>query len=519
MLWSLLKIVLFVCVIAALALGAGYLMETDGLIRIAVAGFELNLGPLQAAIFALLLLFAVWLVLKLVSLLVAFVRFLNGDDTALSRYFSRNRERKGFRALADGMLALASGEGREALHQAAKAERYLHRPELTNLIRAQAAEMVGDRHKAGVVYKQLLEDDRTRFVGVRGLMKQKLEDGDTDTALKLAEKAFALKPQHTETQDILLRLQANGHDWSGARKTLSAKARSGGLPRDVHRRRDAVLALSEARDVFEEGKSIEARESAIEANRLSPDLIPAATMAARHYIRNDQPRYATRVLKKAWQVQPHPDLATAFGEIKPDETPAQRLSRFRTLTKINPDHTETKLLLAELHIAAEEFPQARRALGDLATTHPTSRSLTIMAAIAKGEGADEAIVRGWLARALTASRGPQWVCDKCQNIHGSWQPTCSNCGAFDTLAWKVPTTGDVVMSAGAAEMLPMIVGRVSEPDPRPVPTEADATPQEPAEGEAPATAPGVPPNVPEAEIVGDGAAETNEEKKTSKPEN
>ncbi len=61
------------------------------------------------------------------------------------------------------MLALASGEGHLAMAKAARAERYLNKPELTNLLTAQAAEMTGDRKKALTVYKQLLADDKTRF--------------------------------------------------------------------------------------------------------------------------------------------------------------------------------------------------------------------------------------------------------------------------------------------------------------------------------------------------------------------
>ena len=34
-----------------------------------------------------------------------------------------------------------------------------------------------------------------------------------------------------------------------------------------------------------------------------------------------------------------------------------------------------------------------------------------MAAIEKGEGAEEKTIRAWLNKALTASRGPQWVCE------------------------------------------------------------------------------------------------------------
>jgi len=195
----------------------------------------------------------------------------------------------------------------------------------------------------------------------------------------------------------------------------------------VHKRRDAVLALSEAKDIVAEGSSIEAREGAIEANRLSPDLIPAAIMAAGSYVEQGKNRYATRVLKKAWDAQPHPELAAAFAKIEPEETPQARIKRFKGLIKSQPGHPEAQMLMAELHIAAEDFPEAKRALGDLANAEPTARSLTIMAAISRGEGDDDAVVRGWLAKALAAPRGPQWVCDNCQQVHGNWEPVCSNC--------------------------------------------------------------------------------------------
>ncbi|NSX55075.1 heme biosynthesis protein HemY [Parasulfitobacter algicola] len=456
MLWSMIKILLFVAIVAVLAYGAGLLLDMEGGVQITFGGMEFTLGPLLSIIVVVTLVFAVWLFLKLFGLLIAVLRFINGDETAISRHFDRNRERKGFQALSDGLMALASGEGRLAMSKAEKAEKYLRKPELTNLITAQAAEMTGDTKQAEQVYKRLLQDDRTRFVGVRGIMKQKLSEGDTETALALAEKAFALKPKHVETQDVLLRLQAGKEDWSGARKTLNAKLKYGTLPRDIHKRRDAVLALSEAKEIANLEGTIESQEAAIEANRLSPDLIPAAILAAQTYIEQDKKRYAARVLKKAWEAQPHPDLAATFAEIEPDEAAADRIKRFQALTKIMPDHPETKMLLAELNITAEDFPEARRAIGDLSTSAPTARSLTIMAAIERGEGGEDAVVRGWLAKALTASRGPQWVCDNCHNIHGTWVPVCENCASFDTLSWKVPPAADIAMPS-STEMLPLLV--------------------------------------------------------------
>ena len=496
MLWSLFKIVLFVVVIAALTIGAGMLMETDGGISISFGTVEYNLDPLTAVIVFILLVVGIWLALKIISFLIAVFRFLNGDETAISRYFDRARERKGFEALADGMMALASGEGRVAAAKAVKAEKYLGRPELTNLISAQAAELNGDKRAATEMYKKLLTDDRTRFVGVRGLMLQKLEDGDTETAMKLAQKAFALKPQHVSTQDTLLKLQAGHGDWSGARETLGAKLKYGSLPRDVHRRRDAVLALSQAREVVAEGKTIEAREATIEANRLSPDLVPAAVMAAQTYMDKNKPKYAARVLTKAWASQPHPELAAAFAAIVPDESPEARIKRFRALTKLDPDSDETKMLLAELYIAAEDFPAARKVLGDLPELKPTQRSLTLMAAIERGEGADDSVVKAWLARAVTAPRGPQWVCENCNHIHSEWQPVCEHCGSFDTLSWQVPGEGEIVIPGGA-DMLPLIVDAPAKIE--------DLEPEEVIEAEAGGEASDTP-EIPDAEVI-DGEAQ------------
>ncbi len=487
MLWTLTKILLFIAVIASITFGVEHLLSAGEGIQIIVAGKEYLIGPLMLVIIAVLLIGAVWLVFKLLGLLMASLRFINGDETAVSRYFDRNREKRGYEVLSDGLLALASGDGRVAMAKVAKAERYLDKPELTNLITAQAAEMSGDKKKAEEVYKLLLQNDKTRFVGVRGIMKQKIAEGDTETAMLLAEKAFEIKPKHEDTQDTLLQLQAGCEDWGGARKTLNAKLKCGNLPRDVHRRRDAVLALSQARNDLLAGHTDKAREEAIEANRLSPDLVPAAVMAMKMYIETGKTRTALRIVKKAWQVNPHPDLAAVFAEINPDETAQERLKRFKTLTRIKPAHEETKMLLAELNIAVKDFPSARKALGDLVENNPTARSLTIMAAIERGEGSADYAVRGWLTKALTASRGSQWVCEHCQNIHCEWVPVCNSCEAFDSLGWSLPQEGEVAMP-DSTKMLPLIVGAIEEKVEEDV-TEAEVVVEE---------------KTPEPEVLGEG---------------
>ena len=113
------------------------------------------------------------------------------------------------------------------------------------------------------------------------------------------------------------------------------------------------------------------------------------------------------------------------------------------------------MLTAELALADKDWPAARVALGDLAEAQPTARALAIMAAAAKGEDEAEQVVRGFLAKAVTAPRGPAWVCGHCGAQHGEWSPTCHACDAFDTLDWRdTPAPGsDATANAAMAPLM------------------------------------------------------------------
>ena len=456
MLLSLVRVILFIAFIVAATVACSYLIEAGGEIKLSFNGEEHRFAPIVGLTGIASFMIAVWVMFKLFGLLTALFKFFNGGETFVSRYFNRNRQRKGFESLADSMVALASGEGKIALQKAAKAERYFGHSELTQLISAQAAEMSGDTKHALKNFEKLLKNNRTRFVGVQGLMKQKLAEGDSDTALKLAEKAFALCPTHTSTLETLFTLQTEKQEWSGARKTLEAKIKAHMLPRDVGRRRESVLLLAEARRLLDDGKISLGKAAALQSNTLSPSLIPSAVLAAEMRVLDNNKRAASKVLKKAWSSIPHPDLARTFAHIEPDESPAVRLKRFNQLLRVRPDDPESRMSQAELLLSVEDFPGARRSIGSLAEDEPTARSLVIMAAIEKGEGADDVVVRGWLTKALSASRGPQWICDSCNKIHTTWAPKCDNCAGFDTMDWTTPPASDDLAVNPA--ILPLMTG-------------------------------------------------------------
>lgn len=480
MLWPLFLVLLFFALVAAAAFGIEWIYANGDGLYVSFAGSSINLDPFQTIIAAVVLFVAMWIVFRIIGLVIGVVAFLLARDSSMSRFLNRRRERRGNRFLTEGMLALASGDPRTALRKADMAERRLSTPEIGKLLAAQAAEQMGDRRMSVNIYKQLLSDPRTRFVAVRGLMRHKQAEGDEATARELAAKALEMKPADADTADQLFLMQAHDHDWTGARKTMELKRRHKSAPKDLAKRRDGLLALCQAIDLREAGELELARKSAIEAVTALPNFPPAVVEGARAHAEEGHASKAAGLIRNAWAAEPHPDLAAAYAALAPDETPTQRVRRFHDLVRKDMDHPEARMLMAEIDIAAEDFPAARRALGDLVETAPTARVMTLMAAIERGEGSDDTTVKAWLAKAVTAPRGPQWVCEVEGAVYAKWQPVCDVCGSFDTLTWK-PAPASEVMPDTATAMLPLIVGALEDKSSAEEAATVDGTAEAPVE--------------------------------------
>ncbi|MEL6318660.1 MAG: hypothetical protein AAFR16_13600, partial [Pseudomonadota bacterium] len=288
------------------------------------------------------------------------------------------------------------------------------------------------------------------FLGHQGLLRQALEKKTPERALKLAQRAHQLRPKDPETIDVLFDLQRKKGDWQGARDTLGAAVAAKRVTRDVAARRRAVLHVAEAMEFERAGATAEALVQARAAVRLAPGLAPAAVLAARLLAAHGDLRGAQKTLIAAWRSEPHPDVAAAFAALAPDETPLDRLRRFEKLFVAAPRHAESRQLKAEIALSADRLAIAREALGELTEARPagedgaeapaaptSARALALRAAIEQEDGADEATVRGWLARAAVAPRGAQWVCDNCGAVHKRWSASCPRCDAFDSLDWTL----------------------------------------------------------------------------------
>ena len=422
------RILGFLAGIALLGFGIGWLIERPGSFVMVWQGWQIETS-VPVALLAIVLLTA--------ALLLAFwfVRTVVGVPDAISHFLRGRRRSRGLTAIADGLMAVGIGDGRAARRSANEARRLIGDEPLTLLLRAQAAQLSGERDEAESAFRAMLDQPETRPLGYRGLYVEARRRGDAVEALSLAERAVKANPNVPWAGPALLELQGARQDWDGALASVERNAANRLVDRATARRQRAVLLTAKALDRADRGIPDEALDLAREAAKLAPDLVPAAALSGRLMAEEGDYRRAGAVLEKAWKKSPHPDLAEVYVHIRPGDSAADRLTRASFLAKMTPGHLEAALALAQAALAAREFARARTVLAPF-TSQPTRRVCLLMAEVENAESGDLGRARAWLARALTAAHDPAWIADGL--VSETWEPVSPVSGQLDAYEWKMP---------------------------------------------------------------------------------
>ena len=188
----------------------------------------------------------------------------------------------------------------------------------------------------------------------------------------IAEEALRLAPASTWASHAVLGFRCAKGDWSGALAILDTNLASGLIDKAAYRRQRGVLLTARALELETLDRDL-SRESAMEAIKLAPTLVPAAVLAAKYQSEAHQIRRAMRIVEAAWLAHPHPDLADAYAHVKLGDSARQRLVRVETLAAKAPGHLESALAVARAAIDASEFARAREALAPFVSRADAAR--------------------------------------------------------------------------------------------------------------------------------------------------
>jgi HemY protein len=386
-----------------------------------------------------------------VALLYRFWLFFRRAPKRIVRAYGDNRRRRGYLALTRGMVAVAAGDAEEAAKQAGRANGLLSDPPLTMLLSAQAAQLKGDEAAAADFFTAMLEKPETEFLGLRGLLTQALKQGDRARSLKLAERAYRIRPASGWVAANLFDLQVQNGDWPAAANTLKRSVKNKLIDRREAKRREAVLAFEESRRALDEGDNNKALRLTRKAHKSAPGFQPAAVALARALVETGSLGRAARAIEQAWGREPHPDFDELYFKARKAADPLARLKAAKRLATFRADHEESGIIVAEAALAAEIWGEARNSLRPLSNAPvPSRRVCKLMARLEESEHGDEKKSHEWLIRAAGAA-DPAWVCSECGNSVGGWSLLCGKCGGFDTYRWGAPPH---IAGAAAPEVIP-----------------------------------------------------------------
>ncbi|MGV8838888.1 MAG: heme biosynthesis HemY N-terminal domain-containing protein [Bauldia sp.] len=422
------RILVLLIVVFALAAGFVWLADNPGEIAVTVAGYEVRTTLMALAIAILVLIVAIVIVWALVRVLIR-------APFAIRRQNRDRRKELGQVALSKGLIAAGAGDAALAAHYAAELRHYARGEPTTLYLAAEAARLSGDTMGARSTYETMVARPDTRLLGLRGLFFEAQARGDDAAARSFADEGFREKPGIAWAANALLDYQAADGEWAAALTTLSTLTSAGTIDAARGKRLKAILLTARA-EQLEAAEPETARDLAVEAHHLVPDLVPAAVLASRVLSRLGDVRKAGRVIETSWRIEPHPDLAAAYMSIRPGESGRDRLKRIRALVKIRANHLEGQLALARAAIEAQDWHTAREELQSVVASHPSERAYLMMAEIEEGEHRDIGRARDWLSRAVRAPRDPAWTADGFVFDH--WEPVSPISGRIDAFEWKVP---------------------------------------------------------------------------------
>ncbi|WP_245408876.1 heme biosynthesis protein HemY [Rhizobium wuzhouense] len=424
------KVLFFLALILAAGFGFSWIADRPGDISLVWQGqsYQTTLLVAVTALVALVaLVMALWWV----------IRTLWTSPHSVRRFFRARKRDRGYQALSTGLIAAGAGNALLARKMSARA-RGLIRADQEPLIRvldAQTALIEGRHDEARRLYQEMSEDPETRELGLRGLFVEANRLGAHEAARQYAETAAEHAPYLPWAAKATLEYRCRAGHWDDAIRLLDQQRIANVLDRHEADRLKAVLLTARAQDQLE-AEPAAARDSALKALKLAKDLVPAAIVAAKAYVREDNLRKAASTLEQVWKIEPHPEIAAAYLRARSGDSAADRLKKAEKLEALKPNNYESLLAVAEAALDAQDFKRARAKAEAAARMGSRERVYLLLADIEEAETGDQGRIRHWMGQALKAPRDPAWVADG--HVSERWMPISPVTGRLDAFEWKMP---------------------------------------------------------------------------------
>lgn len=411
---------------AAIAALVVVLAEFPGAVTIDWLGYRLETAASIVAVMLAALLFVFYVFVRLVL-------WIAQGPKAWRAYFARQRNERGMGALAHGLAAAAGGDASEAGKAAQTAGRLVRDETLARILSLEAAQVAGHETEIEIHARALTENPHTELLGWKALFDLAKARGEKAKAHNHAETAFEKSAGAGWAAEALLADALSAHDFPRAMAVLDRAERGKGfIPERASDIRASILTAQGKRE-RETGEAQKALPPLRKAMALVPGFLPAAIQRSSLQFEAGRMKRAEDTVLEVWPRAPHPALADIYLKAGKGNEGAE--GRLTALTKHNPTHVESRLLIAAEAIAEGRYTSARDALKNLLLAGRTGRVAALMAELSLKESNDRARADEWLKKGLMATRDNVWECETCGHTQTEWTAVCPRCDGVATQAW------------------------------------------------------------------------------------
>lgn len=423
---------------AAIVAGVGVWLATrQGSISLSMMGYDIIV---QSGLFFLLL----FIILISFVAIYRLIRAVLSTPQVIAKYQEKDKQKKGYKALTLGLVAVAAGDADKATEYAKKSKDFMpDQNALQLLLSAQAAQLRGDNKAAQTYFKTLSDNEEAGFLGLRGLLNDALKEKDFKAALDYARQAQDSYPGRGWLLKIVYDLEIKNHQWDKAMNTGKLAVKAGGLKQEVATSDRVAIHLMRgdyARDGRDSKSALKEYEAAFKQDQ---NFVPTIVRLVRFHLDNNKRNKAAELIRKTWKMVSHPDLAMLWSDLAPpkgekNNANIKRLKWFEDLVALNPESYEGQVAAANAAMDMGYWGEARAYLNQAEKIRPCASLYRLMAIAEQNSGDNDAIIHALMEKASEGLPDKSWYCSQTGLIYQDWSSIAMPHEGFNTIVWGIP---------------------------------------------------------------------------------
>jgi HemY protein len=396
-----------------LAIIVAYTALVPGKVAVDWLGYHIEVSVAIATASVSLLIVVYWLTKGLIRRMFGFVR----------NFYSANKTEKILDVIASILIALTRKDYKEADRQLSRSRKLVKSGHpLMTWLEGNYRAAVGDSENANLLFFNLSNNDKYRFLGAYSQYKLRVESSQSTAAFKVAQNYLAKNHKDFFFLEQVVALAVKEKDYELA---LNYQAN---LPISLSgQENEAVICYMLAQSQSGEDKEVRLEQ----ACKLDSGLVPAALEYARCLVNKDRARKAEKYLWKCWEKNGHYRCILDLHELLQADD-KERLNMARKAVELIPDRWDSHYIAGLAYLDAQLLVTAREYLSKAWQILRTQEVYDLLKSI---DDRDMDLFGGAFDKV-------HWTCRKCSVQSEDWMPICPRCESFNSLKWfsNVPDT-------------------------------------------------------------------------------